>query len=217
MTQTYDINNINNITKEIQNVLDDYDYKKRPIYVRMSVDYQIITIDRLQIENLDWEWEPDRSKQITTYLEWNPFDCRSVATFDGCRGSFKTTKYGLSCRQKPLTLSSYTPLWKLGTCPEEQIKIMTKEMSRMRTNGAKKCENGIEITPELWFLWTPVESLVNITRNTFRSILYRKVQDKEAHYIPRDTKNMLNNGVLVTSEIMCGLKDLRDWLITCNR
>ncbi|MBP5485821.1 MAG: hypothetical protein J6Y07_03900 [Alphaproteobacteria bacterium] len=192
MTQKYGYN----IKQEIQNLV--LNYPKRVI--RVSTDYNTITIGRLQIENLNWEWQYEMSNQLSTYLMWDPYDCMSPAPFNKFRGNFVVTKYGLSYREKPLTFASYTPLWKPGTPKEQQAKIMAEEMTRMQKEGAKKCENGIEIVSESP-LWDVVNSLSIKARDTFIKLLGQKVKDLEARGIKYDDEKVLDDGVRVTPEI----------------
>lgn len=199
MTQKYEYN----IKQEIQNLV--LNYPKRVI--RVSTDYNIITIGRLQIENLDWRWQPEGSTQLTTYLMWDPYDWMSSAPVNNFRGNFVVTKYGLSYREKPLTVASYTPLWEPGTKPEQQARIMAQEMLRMQKEGAKKCENGIEIVPESP-LWETVHSLSTTSRDTFRTLLGKKVRDLEERGVEYDGEKVLDAGVRVTAEIAALVKKL---------
>ncbi len=193
----------NDIIQEIKNLVLNY-YKR---VIRVSTDYNIITIGRLQIENLNWEWRPEGSKQLSTYLMWDPYDWMSPAPFNKFVGNFVVTKYGLSYREKPLTFASYTPLWEPETPKEQQAQIMAKEITRMQKEGAKKCENGIEVIPESP-LWDTVHSLSTTARNTFRTLLGQKVQDLEARGIKYDGEKVLDAGVQVTSEIAALVKKL---------
>jgi len=197
MTYNYDIN------KEVQNLLVNYPNR----VIRVSTDYQIVTIGRLQIENLNWKWEPEWSDQIGVYLKWDPWDWMSAKPFNQYRGNFKVTKYGLSYRKNPLTVTSYTPLWEPGTKPETQVEIMAKEMCRMQKEGARKCENGIEIIPESP-LWNTVDTLTTKARNTFRTTLGQKVQDLESRGIKYDGERLLNDGVRVTPDIIKIVRNL---------
>ena len=199
MTQDYKLQ----INREIQNLVLNYPNRA----IRSTTDYNVVTVGRLQIENLDWRWQPEGSKQLKTYLEWDPFDWMSPAPFNKFSGNFVVTKYGLSYREKPLTLASYTPLWTPGIKPEEQAKIMWTEMQKMAKDGSKKCENGIEIVPESP-LWNTVDTLATKVRNTFRTGLGQKVQDLESRGVKYDGEKVWDGGVPVTLEIANVLKSL---------
>ena len=193
------------IKKEIQNFLLNY----RNRVIRSSTDYNALTIGRLQIENLDWRWQYEMSDQIKTYLEWDPWDWMSVCPIDFTRGNFVVTKYGLSYREKPLTLESYKPLWKLGTKPDQQAEIMAKEMVRMQKEGARKCENGIEVAKDSP-LWNIVDALATKGRNTFRTSLGEKVKDLESRHVPYDDEKVWNAGVPVTVDILYLVRSLNN-------
>ena len=199
MTQNYNLE----INREIQNLILNYPNRA----IRSTTDYNIVTVGRLQIENLDWRWF-ENGVQLRSVLMYDPFDWmfRSGIHGDGT-GMFKATKYGLSYREKPLTLASYTPLWTPGTKPEEQAKIMWTEMQKMAKDGSKKCENGIEIVPESP-LWNTVDTLATKARNTFRTGLGQKVQDLESRGVKYDGEKVWDGGVPVTLEIANVLKSL---------
>ena len=193
MTQGYEYN----IKKEIADLFVNY----RNRAIRSTTDYQILTIGRVQIENLDWRWF-ENGVQLRSLMMYDPYDCMFRHGIHGNgKGNFNVIKYGLSYREKPLTLASYTPLWKPGTKPEEQAKIMWTEMQKMMENGSRKCENGIEIVPDSQ-LWNTVDTLATRARNTFRTSLGRKVQDLESRGIRYDAEKVWNMGVPVTSEIV---------------
>lgn len=197
MTYSYDIN------KEVQNLLVNYPN----CVIRVSTDYLVVTIGRVQIENLDWEWQPEMSKQINTYLMWDPFDWMSVSPVNPYRGNFKVKKYGISYREKPLTVASYTPMWPVGTDKNEQAKIMYQEMLKMAEQGSRKCENGIEIVPKSP-LWDTVDTLAIKARDTFRTTLGQKVQDLESSGIKYNGEKLLNDGVRVTPDIITIVRNL---------
>ena len=198
MTYNYDIN------KEVQNLLANY--KNRAI--RVSTDYQIVTIGRLQIENLDWKWQPSTDRlTMKTVLEYTPYDWRSPAPYDKFHGAFRVTKYGVSCRKNDLTLDSYTPLWEPGTDKKEQAEIMAQEMVRIQKEGSRKCENGIEITPESP-LWNTIDLLSTTARNTFRTLLSEKVKSLKAKNVQIDGEKLLNDGVRVTPDIIKIVRNL---------
>ena len=161
----------------------------------------------MQIENLDWCWF-ENGVQLRALMLYDPYDCmlRHNAHGDGT-GIFKVTKYGLSCREKPLTLASHKPLWPLGTKPEDQAKIMWTEMRKMMENGSKKCENGIEIVPESP-LWKTVDTLATKARNTFRTDLGKKVQDLESRGVEYDAEKVWDAGVPVNIEVSSLLRTL---------
>lgn len=193
MTQGYEYN----IKKEIADLFVNY----RNRAIRATVDWNVVTIGRIQIENLDWRWLED-GLQLNSIMKFDPYDCMFRHGIHGNgKGNFNVIKYGLSYREKPLTLASYTPLWKMGTKPEEQAKIMAQEMIRMQKEGARKCENGIEIVPESP-LWNTVDTLATKARNTFRTSLLHKVQDLESRGIRYDAEKVWNMGAPVTSEIV---------------
>ena len=199
MAQTHE----HNIKQEMQNLILNYPNR----VIRAATDWNVITIGRIQIENLNWEWQPEMSDQLNTYLEWDPWDWMSPAPLNKHRGNFVVTKYGLSYREKPLTLASHTPLWNTETKPKEQAEIMAREMIRMQKEGARKCENGIEIIPETP-LWATVDSLSTKARNTFRTLLGRKVHDLEIRRISYDAEKVWDAGVRVTPEIAAIIKQL---------
>ena len=192
-----------NIKQEMQNLILNYPNR----VIRAATDWNVITIGRIQIENLDWRWQPEGSKQLNTYLMWDPHDWMSPAPFNKCRGNFVVTKYGLSYREKPLTLASHTPLWNTDAKPEQQAQIMAQEMIRMEKEGARKCENGIEIVPNTP-LWDTVDLLSTKTRNTFRTLLGQKVQDLEARHVQYDAEKVWDAGVRVTPEVAAIMKQL---------
>lgn len=192
-----------NIKQEMQNLILNYPNR----VIRAATDWNVITIGRIQIENLDWRWQPEVSKELKTYLEWDPWDWMSVSPIKGT-GNFVVTKYGLSYREKPLTLASHTPLWEPDTKPEQQAQIMAQEMYRMGKEGAKKCENGIEIIPDTP-LWDTVDLLSTTARNTFRKLLGQKVQDLEAKHIQYDAEKVWDAGIRVTPEIATIIKQLQ--------
>lgn len=200
MAQTHEYN----IKQEMQNLILNYPNR----VIRAATDWNVITIGRIQIENLNWRWQPEVSKQLKTHLEWDPWDWMSVSPFKGT-GNFVVTKYGLSYREKPLTLASHTPLWNTDTKPEQQAKIMAQEMIRMEKEGAKKCENGIEIIPDTP-LWDTVDLLSTTARNTFRTLLGQKVQDLEAKHIQYDAEKVWDAGVCVTPEIAAIIRKLQN-------
>lgn len=191
------------INKEIQNLLANY--KNRAI--RTSTDYQIVTIGRLQIENLNWKWEPAWSDQLNTYMMWDPYDWMSPPPYDKFNGNFKVIKYGLSCRKNDLTIGSYTPLWEIGTDKKKQCEIMAKEMHEMEMCGSRKCVKGIEIVPESP-LWNTVDTLATRSRNTFRTLLAEKVKDLESRHVQYDAERVLDDGVNVTPEILALVRQL---------
>ena len=199
MTQNYEYV----IKREIQNLILNYPNR----VIRSTTDWNVITIGRLQIENLDWCWHPS-GLSLKSLIMYDPYDWmfRHALNGDGS-GNFVVSKYGLSYREKPLTLASYKPLWKPGTDPEQQAKIMACEMVRMQKEGAKKCENGIEIVPESP-LWNTVHTLTNKSRNTFRTLLGQKVQELEAKHVSYDSEKVWDAGVRVTPEIATILKTL---------
>lgn len=199
MTQNYEYD----IKREIQNLILNYPNR----VIRSTTDWNVITVGRLQIENLNWKWQPEMSGQLNTYLEWDPWDWMSVSPIKPHRGNFVVTQYGLSYREKPLTLASYKPLYGLEAKPDEITRIMGQEMVRMQKEGAKKCENGIEIVPESP-LWNTVDTLANKSRNTFRTLLGQKVQDLEAKHVSYDSEKVWDAGVRVTPEIATILKTL---------
>ena len=200
MTQIYEYN----INKELQDLLVNYNHR----VVRMSLDLLVLTIGRVQIENLDWRWEPEWSKDINAYLEWDPWDCKSVPPFNKFRGSFKVSKYGLSYRKIPLTVASYKPLWEPGTKPNEQARIMWIEMEKMKKDGSRKCENGIEVVPGS-LLWNTVDTLATVTRNSFRTLLNEKVKNLESKRVSYDGEKLLDAGVQITPEVLGGLRNLK--------
>ena len=193
----YDIGN------EVQNLLLNYPNR----VIRASTDYQILTIGRLQLENLDWKFEPEYSKDVKVYLQWDPWDWASPKPFDNSKGKFKVTKYGLSYRPKPLLLGTYKPLWEPGTAPEIQSQIMLQEMYRIKEHGAKHNENVMEIVPESP-LWNTVDTLAIKARSAFRTNLSQKAKDLESRGIQCDGENLLNDGVRVTPEIAAILRQL---------
>lgn len=193
-----------NIKQEMQNLILNYPNR----VIRAATDWNVITIGRIQIENLDWRWQPEVSKELKTHLEWDPWDWMSVSPIKGT-GNFVVTKYGLSYREKPLTLASHTPLWNTDTKPEQQAKIMAQEMHRMEKEGAKKCENGIEIIPDTP-LWDTVDLLSTTARNTFRTLLGQKVQDLEARRVQYDAEKVWDAGVRVTPEIAAIIRKLQN-------
>lgn len=193
-----------NIKQEMQNLVLNYPNR----VIRAATDWNVITIGRIQIENLDWRWQPEVSKELKTHLEWDPWDWMSVSPIKGT-GNFVVTKYGLSYREKPLTLASHTPLWNTDTKPEQQAKIMAQEMYRMKKEGAKKCENGIEIIPDTP-LWDTVDLLSTTARNTFRKLLGQKVQDLEARRVQYDAEKVWDAGVRVTPEIAAIIRKLQN-------
>ncbi len=201
MTQRYEYD----IKKEIKDLLINY----RNRVIRSTTDYNLITIGRVQIENLDWDWF-ENGVQLRSLLMFDPYDCmfRHGIHGDGT-GTFKVTKYGLSYREKPLTLASYKPLWKPGTPPQQQAKIMAQEMIRMLKCGSKKCENGIEIVYESP-LWNTVDTLATKARNTFRTGLGQKLQDLESRGIKYDGERVWDGGVPVTPEIVAVLRILNN-------
>ena len=200
MTQRYEYD----IKKEIEDLLINY----RNRVIRSTTDYQIVTIGRLQIENLNWKWKPSTDRlSMKTVLEYTPYDYRSPAPYDKFHGSFKVIKYGVSCRKNALTLGSYTPLWEPGTDKDEQAEIMAQEMYKMEIIGSRKCENGIEITPESP-LWNTIDLLSTTARSTFRTLLGEKVKSLEAKHVQIDAEKLLNDGVPVTSEIVAILRIL---------
>jgi hypothetical protein len=199
MTQNYEYD----IKREIQNLILNYPNR----VIRSTTDWNVITVGRLQIENLNWKWQPEMSDQLNTYMEWDPWDWKSVSPINPHRGNFVVTQYGLSYREKPLTLASYKPLYGLEAKPDEITRIMGQEMVRMQKEGAKKCENGIEIVPESP-LWNTVHTLANKSRNTFRTLLRQKVQDLEAKHVSYDSEKVWDAGVRVTPEIATILKTL---------
>ncbi len=200
MAQTHEYN----IKQEMQNLVLNYPNR----VIRAATDWNVITIGRIQIENLDWRWQPEVSKELKTHLEWDPWDWMSVSPIKGT-GNFVVTKYGLSYREKPLTLASHTPLWNTDTKPEQQAKIMAQEMYRMEKEGAKKCENGIEIIPDTP-LWNTVDLLSTTARNTFRKLLGQKVQDLEARRVQYDAEKVWDAGVRVTPEIATIIRKLQN-------
>ena len=191
------------IANEVQNLFLNYPNR----VIRVSTDYQIVTLGRLQLENLDWEFEPEMSKDVKTYLQWDPWDWMSPKPFDKSRGKFKVTKYGLSYRPKPLLLGSYKPLWVPGTAPDVQAQIMVQEMYRIKEHGVKHDENVMEVVPKSP-LWNTVDTLVTKARNTFRANLSQKVKDLESHGVQYDAERLLNDGVRVTPEIAVILRQL---------
>ncbi len=193
-----------NIKQEMQNLILNYPNR----VIRAATDWNVITIGRIQIENLNWRWQPEVSKELKTHLEWDPWDWMSVSPIKGT-GNFVVTKYGLSYREKPLTLASHTPLWNTDTKPEQQAKIMAQEMIRMEKEGARKCENGIEIIPDTP-LWDTVDLLSTTARNTFRTLLGQKVQDLEAKHIQYDAEKVWDAGVRVTPEIAAIIRKLQN-------
>ena len=201
MTQDYR----HDIQKEIQSLILNY-----PNHViRSTTDWNVITVGRLQIENLDWKWQPEWSKQLNVYMEFDPYDWMSASPINPYRGNFVVTKYGLSCREKPLTLASYKPLYGFEAKPDEMARIMGQEMVRMQKEGAKKCENGIEIVPESP-LFDTVNRLANKSRNTFRTLLGQKAQDLEVKHVSYDSEKVWDAGVRVTPEIVAILRTLSD-------
>lgn len=191
-----------NICHEIIDLL--MNYNKRAI--RSTTDYQIVTIGRVQIENLDWRWVVE-DLDLRSVLHHDPFDWMFRNLGDGT-GSFQITKYGLGYREKPLTVASYKPLWAPGTPPDEQMKIMNQEMQKMQKYGTKKCENGIEVGPESP-LWTSVHYLSTQARNTFRNSLGQKVKELEAKGISYNAEKLWDAGAPVTKDIVGELWNLR--------
>ena len=147
------------------------------------------------------------SDQLNTYLMWDPWDWMSVSPINPHRGNFVVTKYGLSYREKPLTLASYKPLYGLEAKPEEIARIMGQEMIRMQKEGARKCENGIEIVPESP-LWKTVDILATKARNTFRTSMGEKVKDLDARHVSYDGEKLWDAGVRCTAEIAAIVKIL---------
>ena len=203
---------VQTIEQDIKNQTQDIllNYFKRVI--RVTTDYQIVTIGNLQIENLDWRWKPDVSTQINTLLMYTLGDCRCPSIWDN-KGKFAVTKYGLSYRQTPLTLASHKPLWNPGTDKEEQARIMWQESKRMEKYGTKKCKDGIEIIPDTQ-MWHAVDSLSKKARDVFRKSLIEKVQDLEAKKIPYDNEKLWDEGVPVPTELLDVLRNLKQSLIT---
>ncbi len=133
------------ISREIQNLVLNYPMRA----IRSSTDWLILTIGFLQIEKLDWQWQPDTSRvRLNTVLEYDPYHYKSPAPWNKFKGEFKTTKYGLSVREKHLTVASYEPLFEQNTNLQEQSNIMWTEAERMKKSGARTCNNGIEIALE---------------------------------------------------------------------
>ena len=200
------------IEQDIKNQTQDIllNYLKRVI--RMTTDYQIVTIGNLQIENLDWRWKPEVSTQINTHLMYALGDHRCPSIW-GNKGKFAVTKYGLSYRQTPLTLASHKPLWNPGTDKEEQARIMWQESKRMEKYGTKKCKDGIEIIPDTQ-MWHAVDSLSKKARDVFRKSLIEKVQDLEAKKIPYDSEKLWDAGVPVPAELLDVLRNLKQSLTT---
>ena len=194
-----------NIKQEMQNLILNYPNR----VIRAATDWNVITIGRIQIENLDWRWF-ENGVQLRSLMMFDPFDWmfRSGIHGDGT-GTFKVTKYGLSYREKPLTLASHTPLWNTDAKPEQQAQIMAQEMYRMEKEGARKCENGIEIVPETP-LWNTVDSLSTKARNTFRTLLGQKVQELEARHVQYDAEKVWDAGVRVTPEIVAIIRQLQN-------
>lgn len=195
------------IAAEAQNLI--LNYPKRLIHC--STDYRIVTIGRIQIENLDWYWQPKMSTQITTYLQWDPYDAMSPKPFNLNAGDFVPSKYGVSYREKPLTLATQKPLWKIGTPKEEQERIMTEEMKRMKKEGTRTCENGLEITPESP-LWETVDSLSIATLDTFRKSLIEKIESLERAGVKYDDDKLWDSGVPVPFSLVKIINDLRNQL-----
>jgi len=195
------------MTQDIQKEIQDLSVNYKNRVIRMSTDYQVVTIGRLQIENLDWKWEPAWSDKLGVYMEFDPYDWMSASPIDSHRGNFVVTKYGLSYREKPLTLGAYKPLYGWDAKPDEIARIMGQEMGRMKKEGAKKCENGIEIVPESPS-WNTVDRLATRARNTFRTLLGEKVKCLEAGHVQYNVEKIWNDGIGVTRDIVALAKQL---------
>lgn len=195
MTQEY------NIKQELQNLYLNYPNR----VIRASTDFMIMTIGRLQIENLDWEWQYDTSRvRMKTVLEYAPHDWRSPAPYDKFHGGFVVTKYGLSYRKKPLTIASYKPLWEPGTDIQTQVNIMYEKECQMKEQGAKKCEDGIEIifgSP----LWDTMHSLQTTAIDTFKKLMCEKTE--------MFNEAVWDGGVRVTPEIANLVKQLYNQMV----
>ena len=199
MTQNYEYD----IKREIQNLILNYPNR----VIRSTTDWNIITVGRLQIENLNWKWQHEMSDDLSVYMKFDPYYWRFNYLGNPHRGNFVVTKYGLSYRKEPLTIASYKPLYGLDAKPDEITRIMGQEMVRMQKEGAKKCENGIEIVPESP-LWYTVDALANKSRNSFRTLLGQKVRDLEKRHVQYNSAKVWNEGVHVTPEIVTILKTL---------
>ena len=180
-------------------------YPKR--LIRCTTDYRILTIGRIQIEILNWYWQPKMSNQFETYLRWDPYDAMTVKPYDPNAGCFKPSKYGVSYREKPLTLATQNPLWEPGTTPDDQVRIMWEEMERMKKEGARTCENGLEITMESP-LWGNVDLLSTTAQKIFRKSLIEKIETLKKAGTKYDGEKLWDAGVPVTFQLVRIINDL---------
>lgn len=186
------------LSKQIQDVLEP----PKKHLVRMSHDFILITIGDFQMENLDWKFVyPDL--HLNTVLEYNPHDWRSRTMPQ--EGVFQVTKYGLSGKS---SLRSYSPLWQLGTPAQKQSEIMFDEMEKMKKNGAKKCESGVEITEENP-LWDTIDSLATKCRQSFMYQLKQRAIKLGDAGIKYDVETLWNSGVNITPDIIILLHALK--------
>ena len=188
------------MNQQVKNSVQDLMQNSEDRVIRVSPDYCIVTLGNLQIENLDWRWVCDDA-QLMSILMHNPFDCRFKYL---PKGNFHVTKYGLSGN---VSIDNYKPLWKLGTADKAQAAIMWNEMEKMKKNGSKKCENGMEIDCKS-MLWGTVDTLATKARNSFRTQLSEKIYRMNEKNQDIDGAKLWNAGVPVTPEILAFVKIL---------
>ncbi|MBO7066391.1 MAG: hypothetical protein J6W40_02080 [Alphaproteobacteria bacterium] len=191
------------IADEARNLILNYPLR----LIHCATDYRIVTIGRLQIENLDWYLQPEMSRQVTTYLQWDPYDAMSPKPFNLNAGKFKPSKYGLSYREKPLTVATQNPLWKIGTPRKDQDRIMMEEMNRMKKEGARTCKDGLEITPTSP-LWKTVDLLSTNALNTFRKSIIENIKSLEKDGTKYNDEELWDAGVPVTFSLVKIINDL---------
>lgn len=192
-----------NITKQIFDVVCNHEKYS----VQLSVDWNLIAIGNLQIENLDWRWIPN-DMSIETVLLHDPYWWRFNRNLK--EGFFQTIKYGLSGKN---TIKQYVPLYKFGIPYEQQLSILEKEMKKMMQNGPRTCETGIEIIPEQTSLWRSINSLAKNCRGAFVSQQNRIIEHNNKQLIKYDDEELFKSGAKITPKILDNLEDLYQQLI----
>lgn len=182
------------ITYQVRDLLSHYNDR----VIRVTTDWQMVLVGNLRIQSLDWRWFVTRPISIGQVIHYDPWDWLHKDL--NSEGVFRPIKYELSGYDSLNLYKSYSPLWEIGTEPNEQIRIMRDQEQKMKEHGSQKCKNGIVIAPESP-LWDSVDLLATVSRNSFREQMGLMVHTLNEKGVKFNDEELWNAGTPILPKV----------------